>query len=60
MAMAEKRAENEVEDKPSIAQLLDRKGVMKSMPVKEEEKEGEDTVDEKSVETNTSPGKTLK
>jgi hypothetical protein len=33
---------------------------MKSMPVKEEEKEGEDTVDEKSVETNTSPGKTLK
>jgi hypothetical protein len=59
MAMAEKRAENEVEDKPSIAQLLDRKGVMKSMPVKEEEKEGEDTVDEESVETNTSPGKTL-
>jgi hypothetical protein len=60
MAMAEKRAENEFEDKPSIAQLLDRKGVMKSMPVKEEEKEGEDTVNEESVETNTSPGKTLK
>jgi hypothetical protein len=59
MAMAEKRAENEVEDKPSIAQLLDRKGVMKSMPVKEEEKEGEDTVNKESVETNTSPGKTL-
>jgi hypothetical protein len=59
MAMAEKRAENEVEDKPSIAQLLDRKGVMKSMPVKEEEKEGEDTANKESVETNTSPGKTL-
>jgi hypothetical protein len=59
MSMAEKRAENEVEDKPSIAQLLDRKGVMKSMPVKEEEKEGEDTANKESVETNTSPGKTL-
>ena len=58
MAMAEKRAENEVTDKPSIAQLLDRKGVMKSMPAKEEEKEGEDTANEESVETNVSPGKT--
>jgi hypothetical protein len=58
MAMAEKRAENEVKDKPSIAQLLDRKGVMKSMPAKEEEKEGEDTANEESVETNVSPGKT--
>jgi hypothetical protein len=60
MAMAEKRAENEFEDKPSIAQLLDRKGVVKSMPVKEEEKEGQDTANEESVETNASPGKTLK
>jgi hypothetical protein len=58
MAMAEKRAENEVEDKPSIAQLLDRKGLVKSMPVKKEEQEGETTANEKDVETNTSPGKT--
>lgn len=62
MAMAEKRVESEIEDKPSIAQLLDRKGVMKSMPVKEEEEQGETTADDddESVETNTSPGKTLK
>ena len=58
MAMAEKRAENEAEDKPSISQLLDRKGVVKSMPVKKEEEEGETTADANEVETNTSPGKT--
>ena len=57
MKMAEKRAENEVQDKPSIAQLLDRNGLIKSEPVKTEEKQGEETVT--TEETNTSPGKTL-
>lgn len=57
MKMAEKRAENEVQDKPSIAQLLDRNGLIKSEPVKTEEKQGQETVT--TEETNTSPGKTL-
>jgi hypothetical protein len=57
MKMAENRAENEVEDKASIAQLLDRNGLIKSEPVKTEEKEGEETAT--IEETNTSPGKTL-
>lgn len=61
MALAEKRAENEVEDKPSIAQLLDRKGLIKPGEKlnKTDETEGEQTANEQSVETNTSPGKTL-
>ena len=57
MKMAQNRAENEVQDKPSIAQLLDRNGLIKSEPVKTEEKQGEETVT--TEETNTSPGKTL-
>ena len=57
MKMAENRAENEVQDKPSIAQLLDRNGLIKSEPVKTEEKQGQETVT--TEETNTSPGKTL-
>jgi hypothetical protein len=57
MKMAENRAENEVEDKASIAQLLDRNGLIKSEPVKREEKQGEETAT--IEETNTSPGKTL-
>ena len=43
MAMAERRAENEFEDKPSIADLLDRKGLVKEEQVKSEEKKGETT-----------------
>jgi hypothetical protein len=58
MAMAEKRAENEVEDKPSIAQLLDRQGLIKQQVKQNEERQGEETADEKSVEENVSPGKT--
>ena len=58
MAMAEKRAENEVEDKPSIAQLLDRQGLIKQQEKQNEERQGEKTADEESVETNVSPGKT--
>ena len=57
MKMAENRAENEVQDKPSIAQLLDRNGLIKSEPVKKEENQGQETVTVE--ETNTSPGKTL-
>jgi hypothetical protein len=58
MAMAEKRAENEVEDKPSIAQLLDREGVIKAEQKKAEDKQGEETADDNTIETNVSPGKT--
>jgi hypothetical protein len=58
MAMAEKRAENEVEDKPSISQLLDRQGLIKTQQAKAEDKQGEETADENAVETNVSPGKT--
>ena len=58
MKAAEKRAENEVEDKPSIAQLLDRQGVVKAEQNRAEEKQGETTADEEDVETNVSPGKT--
>jgi len=58
MALAEKRVENEVEDKPSIAQLLDRKGVMKAEQKTPGDRQGEETADETSINTNTSPGKT--
>jgi hypothetical protein len=59
MAMAERRAENEVEDKPSIAQLLDRQGLIKSQQEQAEARAGETTADDNQVETNTSPGKTI-
>jgi hypothetical protein len=49
MAMAEKRAENEVEDKPSIAQLLDRQGVIKAEQKKVEDRQGEETADENTA-----------
>jgi hypothetical protein len=58
MKAAEKRAENDVEDKPSIAQLLDRQGVVKAEQNQVEEEQGETTADEEDVETNVSPGKT--
>ena len=60
MAMAERRAENEFEDKPSIAQLLDRQGLIKKEQAQAEEKIGEETVDEEQIETNVSPGQTQK
>ena len=59
MAMAEKRAENEVEDKPSISQLLDRQGLIKAQQAEAENKQGEETADVNETETNISPGKTL-
>jgi hypothetical protein len=59
MAMAENRAENEVEDKPSISQLLDRQGLIKTQQAEAEDKQGEETADVNETETNISPGKTL-
>jgi len=59
MAMAEKRAENETEDNASVAQLLERQGLVQSQKAKAEEKAGEKTADDNEVETNTSPGKTV-
>lgn len=59
MAMAERRAENETEDKPSIAQLLDRQGLIKAQQAKAEERAGETTADDNEVDTNVSPGKTV-
>jgi hypothetical protein len=59
MSMAEKRAENEFEDKPSIAELLDRQGLIKAEQAKTEEKQGEQTANVNETETNISPGKTL-
>lgn len=59
MSMAERRAEAEVEDKPSIAQLLDREGLIKQQQVKAEERQGEETAIDNETETNVSPGKTL-
>ena len=59
MAMAEKRAENEVEDKPSISQLLDRQGLVKAQQAEAEEKQGEQTANINETETNVSPGKTI-
>ena len=58
MAGAERRAENEVEDKPSISQLLDRQGLVKAEQKQAEEKQGEKTANETAVESNTPPGKT--
>jgi hypothetical protein len=51
MSVAEQRVEDEVENKMSIAQLLDKSGVMKPVEVKKEEKEGE--IIEREVIKNT-------
>jgi hypothetical protein len=59
MAMAKNQAENEVKDKPSISQLLDRQGLFKPQQVKTEEKQGEEASNANDTQTNTSPGKTL-
>jgi hypothetical protein len=59
MAMAEKRAENDVEDKPSVSQLLDRQGLIKSQQAKAETREGEQTANVNDTQTNISPGKTV-
>jgi hypothetical protein len=59
MAMAENRAENEVENKPSISQLLDRQGLIKTQQKEAEDKQGETTANDNELETNVSPGKTV-
>ena len=51
LALAESRAENEIEGKMSISQLLDNKGVMKNLPPKEtDEKQGQITANESGEE----------
>jgi hypothetical protein len=57
MALAEKRAENEVEGNSSVAQLLSQQGSVNNKVVKKEETEGEQTATD--VESNVSPGKTV-
>jgi hypothetical protein len=59
MAMAEKRVENEAEDKVSVAQLLERQGQVQSEQAKAEERAGETTADDNEKDTNVSPGKTI-
>jgi hypothetical protein len=59
LAMAEKRAENDVEDKPSIAQLLEREGSIKTQQANAEAKQGEETATVNDTQTNISPGKTV-
>jgi hypothetical protein len=53
MSVAENRAENEAEDKVSVAQLLQRK----DLNVRQEETEGKETMAEE--DQNVSPGKTV-
>jgi hypothetical protein len=57
MSIAEKRVDNEIENKMSIAQLLDRKGVMQPVEVKKEEIEGLRTVKEEEQTPEAPPAK---
>ena len=56
MAMAEKRAEGEVEDNPSVAQLLERKNLVEQQQAAAEERQGETTANENETQTNIPPG----
>lgn len=56
MAMAEKRAEGEVEDTPSIAQLLERKSLVEQEQAAVEERQGETTANKNETQTNIPPG----
>jgi hypothetical protein len=58
MAMAEKRVENEVEDRPSIAQLMDRKETVKAEQKNPNDRRDEEITDNNTLNTNVSPGKT--
>jgi len=51
MAAAENRVENEDKGKMSIAQLLDRRGVMKPLAVKKEENQGQTEVNQTAADT---------
>ena len=50
MQAAERRAENEAEDNRSVAQLLSEQKSLSPQTTKKEEKQGEKTADEESVE----------
>lgn len=55
MAMAEKRVENEAEDKVSVAQLLERQGQVQSEQAKAEERAGETTTNDEQTEQSIPP-----
>jgi len=50
MAMAERRAESEVKDTPSVAQLLERKNLVESEQKSTEESQGQTTASDSSKE----------
>lgn len=56
MAMAEKRAEGEVENTPSVAQLLERKNLVEQEQAAVEERQGETTANQNEKQTNIPPG----
>jgi hypothetical protein len=58
MAIAEKQVENEVEDRPSIAQLMDREETVKAEQKKPNDRRDEEITDNNTLNTNVSPGKT--
>jgi len=58
MRKAEGEVKSEMEDTPSVAQLLARKSTISSEQVKEEETRGGEEISKE--EENISPGKTLK
>lgn len=55
MAMAEKRVENESEDKVSVAQLLERQDQVQSEQAKAEERAGETTANDEQTEQSIPP-----
>ena len=56
MGMAERRAESEAEDKPSISELLERKNLVQEEQKTTEERQGETTANENETQTNIPPG----
>ena len=56
MAMAEKRAESEVQDTPSVAQLLERKDLVEQEQASAEDQQGQETANENDSQIKTPPG----
>jgi hypothetical protein len=56
MAMAEKRAEGEVQDTPSVAQLLERKDLVEQEQASAEDQQGQETANENDSQIKTPPG----
>lgn len=56
MAMAEQRAKGEVEDTPSVAELLQRKDLVQQEQKSAEDKQGQTTATDNKTETNIAPG----